>query len=307
MTNAVAVVAIAVALDLAFGDPPNRWHPVAWLGRLLEAGRCRLMRGGPPRLFVSGAALTLTTAAVAAAVAWTLAQATLSLSVVGILVEAMALKSLLALRGLAASARAVAHDLERGDLEGARSRVRFHLVSRPTGDLDTPHVASAAIESVAENLTDAFVGPLCFYLVFGLPGAAVYRAVNTADAMLGYRGDQLEYFGKVAARLDDALNLVPARLAGLTVVVGAAFAGEHSGSAFAAMVRDAARNPSPNAGCTMAAMAGALGVTLEKPTAYRLGRGALPGAPDIERGIRVMLAAHRDRRDWFLCPPRSSE
>lgn len=234
------------------------------------------MRGGPLRLFVSGAALTLTTAAVAGVAAFTLAQVALSLSVVGILLEAMALKSLLALRGLAASARAVAHDLERGDLEGARSRVRFHLVSRPTADLDARHVASAAIESVAENLTDAFVGPLCFYLAFGLPGVAVYRAVNTADAMLGYRDGALEYFGKVAARLDDALNLVPARLAGLAVVVGAAFAGEHIGSAFAGMVCDAARTASPNAGCTMAAMAGALRVTLEKPTAHRLGRGALP-------------------------------
>jgi adenosylcobinamide-phosphate synthase len=185
----------------------------------------------------------------------------------------------------------VARDLELGDLDAARAQVGFHLVSRPTAGLDNRHVASAAIESVAENLTDSFIGPLCFYLAFGLPGAAVYRMVNTADAVLGYRDGRLEYFGKVAARLDDACNLIPARLAGMAVVVGAAFAGEHSRSAFAAMIRDAARTASPNAGWTMAAMAGALRVTLEKPTAYRLGRGALPSGSDIERSIRVMLAA----------------
>lgn len=249
------------------------------------------MRGSPCRLIVSGSALTLGLVMLAGAVAWALTHLTGLLGLIGLVIEAVVLKSLMALRSLVTAARIVADDLERGDLPAARKSVGLHLVSRPTVDLGPNQVASAAIESVAENLTDAFIAPLAFYLAFGLPGAAVYRVVNTADSMIGYRHDRLEYFGKFAARFDDGLNLVPARFAGAAIVVGAAVVGERAGSAFRVMMRGAARTPSPNAGWTMAAMAGALGVSLEKPGAYRLGRGPLPTARDIERGLRVMLAA----------------
>jgi adenosylcobinamide-phosphate synthase len=213
------------------------------------------------------------------------------LGVVGLVMEAVALKSLMAVRSLVVAAKRVADDLTCGNIPGARTNVGIHLVSRATVGLDADHVASAAIESVAENLTDAFVAPLCFYLVGGLPGAAIYRAVNTADSMIGYRDDRLEYFGKFAARLDDALNLLPARLAGFAIVVGAALVRERPRSAFCVMMHAARRTASPNAGWTMGAMAGALGVSLEKIGIYRLGDGPLPSAPDIGRGIRVMLAA----------------
>ena len=139
----------------------------------------------------------------------------------GLLLEAVALKSTLALRGLAAAGRDVAGALQRGDLAAARTSVGRHLVSRPTATLRVEQVAAGAIESVAENLTDSFVAPLLFYLVFGLPGAFAYRALNTADSMLGYREGALEYFGKLAARLDDVANLVPARLSALALVVAA--------------------------------------------------------------------------------------
>jgi len=201
--------------------------------------------------------------------------------------EAVALACLFSLRDLARAAREVAGALDAGDLEGARRAVARHLVSRPTGELDAGRVASAAVESVAENLTDSFVAPVCFYLAFGLAGAAAYRALNTADAMLGYRAGALEWFGKAAARLDDLANLVPARLAGLGLVAGAALAGEDAPRALAALRRERRATASPNAGWTMAAMAGALGVTLEKPGAYRLGRGPLPGPAEIERALRV--------------------
>jgi adenosylcobinamide-phosphate synthase len=213
------------------------------------------------------------------------------LGAVGALVEALALACLLSLRSLAAAARAVEAALASGDLGAARDAVGRHLVSRPTAALDAGHVASAAVESVAENLTDAFVAPVCFYLAFGLPGAAVYRAINTADAMFGYREGTLEYFGKVGARLDDLFNLAPARLAGWAIVAGARLAGESAARAAGVMLSDRRRTASPNAGFTMSAMAGALGLTLEKPGAYRLGRGPLPAAEDIARSIRVLAAA----------------
>src|SRR5206468_2954454 len=151
--------------------------------------------------------------------------------------------------------------------------------------------ASAAVESVAENLTDALVAPVCFYLVFGLAGAAAYRAVNTADAMLGYRDGSLEWFGKLAARLDDVLNFVPARLAALGLVAGAVAAGEDARGALRMLRRDGALTASPNAGRTMAAMAGALGLTLGKRGAYRLGEGRPPTAGDVARAVRVFAWA----------------
>lgn len=288
---AIAVVVSAVVIDLAFGEPPNRWHPVAWLGGAIRLGTKRLLRGSPWRLIVSGTGLTLGIVMCAGVAAWGLTRLARSLGILGIVIEAAALKSLMALRSLVAAANRAADDLTRENLPSARTSVGIHLVSRATLGLDADHVASAAVESVAENLTDAFVAPLCFYLVFGLLGAAIYRAVNTADSMIGYRLDRLEYFGKFAARLDDALNFLPARFAGFAIVAGAALVRESARSAFYVMMQGACRTASPNAGWTMAAMAGALGVSLEKPGAYRLGRGPLPTARDIQRSTRVMLVA----------------
>lgn len=242
-------------------------------------------------LLIWGAAVTLGVAALAGAVAAALSELAGGIGLAGLLLEALALACLLSVRGLVGAAREVARELARGDLTAARRAVGYHLVSRPTADLDEGHVASAAVESAAENLADSVVAPALFFLAGGLAGAAVYRVVNTADAMFGYRVGPLEYFGKVAARLDDLLNLIPARLAGLSLVVGAALVGESSGRALTALWRDRRRTASPNAGWTMAAMAGALGVTLEKPGVYRLGTGALPGAADVERALKVFGAA----------------
>jgi adenosylcobinamide-phosphate synthase len=251
----------------------------------------RLCHGSPVSLLAGGAALTLGVAGLASAAAVAVAALAARLGFAGLLVEALALTCLLSLRGLADAAREVAGELGRGDLVAARRAVGYHLVSRPTEELDEGHVASATIESVAENLTDSLVAPALWFLAGGLAGAAVYRVINTADAMFGYRVGPLEYFGKVAARLDDLLNLIPARLAGLSVVAGAALAGESASGAFAALRRDRRQTASPNAGWTMSAMAGALGVLLEKLGAYRLGAGDLPVLRDIERSLRVLGAA----------------
>jgi adenosylcobinamide-phosphate synthase len=286
--HAVVVVLIAIVLDLGLGDPPNRFHPVAWIGRVLAAGRTGLCRGGAVRLLLSGAALTLAVTAAVAAVGTLVIAAGAAVGPVGLVLEAAVLKCTISPRGLAGAAWAVAGALQRGDLDAARASLGWHLVSRPTEGLDAGQVASGAIESVAENLTDALVAPVAFFLVFGLPGALAYRALNTADTMLGYREGPLEYFGKVAARLDDVANFVPARLTALTIVVAAGTSGP---AAWSAMARDHLRTSSPNAGWTMGAMAGALGVTLQKPAAYRLGRGRPPVAADIERAIRVAARA----------------
>jgi len=261
------------------------------MGTALAAGRRRLCAGSPARLLVNGAALVAVVAGGAAAAGWGVERATGGLGLLGLALQALALSTMLSLRGLVAAARRVRDALERSDLEAARRRVARDLVSRPTAALGPAHVASAAVESVAENLTDSLVAPVCFYLAFGLPGAFFYRAVNTADAMLGYREGALEHFGKAAARLDDLLNLLPARLAALAIVAAAALTGDDARNAWLTLRRDGHRTASPNAGWTMAAMAGALGVVLEKPATYRLGAGREPTAADIDRAVRVMVVA----------------
>jgi len=294
MTEAQAaaiVLLLAVALDLAFGDPPNRYHPVAWIGRALAIGRRRLCHGRPLALLARGAVLALGVAALAGGAGLALDAVAGRLGIAGLLLQAVALKSTLGLRGLAEAATRVAAALERGDLAAARALVGRDLVSRATEDLDERQVTSAAVESTAENLTDGFVAPLCCFLLFGLPGALVYRAINTADAILGYREGPLEHFGKVAARLDDILNLIPARLSAYAIVLGAPLGGGDVRRALSVMRRDRRLTASPNAGWTMAAMAGALGVALEKSGAYRLGDGRLPTAPHIRRGVRVVVSA----------------
>jgi adenosylcobinamide-phosphate synthase len=209
----------------------------------------------------------------------------------GFVVEAVALSCCLSMRGLWRAAAGIATSLEAGDLADARAALSFHLVSRPTAELDGGEVAAAAVESVAENLTDSIVAPALMYLVFGLPGAALYRAVNTADAMIGYRDGALEHFGKLAARADDVLNFVPARVAALAIVLAALVTRAAPARAWRIAWRDHRRTASPNAGWTMAAMAGALGVRLVKRGAYTLGDGPLPAPSDIRRSLAVMAAA----------------
>ncbi len=247
--------------------------------------------GGPTRLLIAGALVTLGVAGLAAAAAVALVAVTSGLGWLGILVEALALKSMLSVRGLARSALAIGDDLERDDLAAARAALGRDLVSRPTAALDAGQVASAAVESVAENLTDAFLAPVLFFLAFGLPGAVAYRVVNTADAMIGYREGVLLQFGRLAARLDDLLNLAPARLAALALALAAPLAGADGRRALATMRRDHGLTASPNAGWTMAAMAGALGVALTKPGAYRLGAGRAPTSADVARSVQVMAIA----------------
>jgi adenosylcobinamide-phosphate synthase len=261
------------------------------MGAALASGRRRLARGSRPWLLIAGGVLVVAVATVAGSAGAAVSALAAELPYGGLVLEALALSTLLSIRRLVRAARLVDAALARQDLVGARALVAFHLVSRPTGTLAEPHVVSATVESVAENVGDSVVAPIGFYLAFGLAGAAAYRAVNTADAMLGYRTGVLEHFGKIAARLDDALNVIPARLAGLAIVAGAVIAGADGRGAWRVMRRDARKTASPNAGWPMAAMAGALGVTLEKRGAYRLGDGALPGPPAIARAIRVAVAA----------------
>jgi adenosylcobinamide-phosphate synthase len=286
------VLVLAVTLDLLLGDPPNRYHPVAWIGRLIALGR-RWAASVPADLLVLYGALLIVVVTITAVMGGLAAQAAAGWLPwpASLLAQAWLLKCSFSLRSLVAAVWEVRDRLDAGDLAGAREAVGRHLVSRPVEELEEGATASAAVESLAENLNDSWVAPLCCYLVGGLPGAWAYRAVNTADAMIGYRLGMLEQLGGASARLDDLLNLVPSRLAALALAAGARLGGESGSRAWDVWRRDGGSTASPTAGQTMAAMAGALGVTLEKRGHYRLGDGPAPDVAVIDRAVGVFAAA----------------
>jgi adenosylcobinamide-phosphate synthase len=259
MADPLVVLALALLLDAAFGEPPRAVHPVVWMGDVITglerlapaAGAWRQVTMGVFIALAVPLVFALTAAAALAATApWPLLRGAQS----GVL-----LKSSFALRALAQAAGHVRDRVGAGRLDAARDALRS-LCSRDA------------------NVSDSFVAPLFYYLLLGVPGAVFYRAVNTADAMIGYRG-RYEHLGKAAARLDDALNFIPARLTAILLLAAGWFTGRDIRRAWRVLRRDGARTESPNAGRPMAAMAGLLRVRLEKPGHYRLGDGLEPLAP----------------------------
>ncbi len=283
---------LALVLDRCFGEPPARAHPVVGIGALISVLE-RHAPEGPRRELAYGAATALGVTLFPALVARAALEALEGIrpGPLRLAAEAWLLKTCFAHRALEEAGRSVAAPLAVGDLPAAREALRA-LVSRDRAGLEEPGVAAAAIESLAENLGDGFVAPLMYYALGGLPAAVFYRAANTADSMLGYRG-RYEYLGKASARLDDALNFVPARLTALAL---AAASGSGAGRALRTMVRDYRLTQSPNAGWTISAAAGALDVVLGKAGYYDVNRGARdPGPEDIHSALRL------GRRAAALC------
>jgi adenosylcobinamide-phosphate synthase len=267
---------VALLADTLLGEPPAAVHPTVWLGHFITAGRRHLAGGA------GGAAVTLGAALVAGGAAAMLDAVIGNRSIA----RGLALKPALALRALLDAGMVVEQALAANDLPKARRLLAEHLVSRDTTSLCRADVAGAAISSLAENLNDSVVAPLLAFRLGGLAGAYAYRAINTADAMLGYRTPELEWFGKTAAHADDVLSWIPARLSALLIAVAAPRA------ALRAVRNDAHRTPSPNGGYPMAAMAGALGVALRKPGVYTLNpAGRDPTAADIGRARHIVAGA----------------
>lgn len=287
-----SVLAAALAIDLAFGELPAVAHPVVWMGHIARRLERALPTEGAQRQLCAGALLALlvplgfagaSLALLALSRAWPLAHW---------LVQVLVLTAMFAARALGDAAREVAHALRAGALERARFGLRS-LCSRDASRLTEPELIGATIESVAENASDSFVAPIFYYVLLGLPGAVLYRAVNTLDALVGYHG-RYEYLGKASARLDDVLNFIPARItAGLLLLAGA-LQGKDARRGLLTWRRDAATTASPNAGRPMAAMAGLLGVRLEKAGHYGLGDArvllAEPLIADAWRVVRLAFA-----------------
>jgi len=281
------VLLLALALDTAFGDPSNRYHPVAWLGGLIGLQfRLAPRRGAKRQLVYGGLMVLLTTAAAGAATYFLFAYLRISQPAAFVILGGITLKLTLSLRGLRQAALLVKRQVVAASDAGARQGLKA-LVSRNTTELTPEGMLGAAVASVAENSCDSFTAPLFYFLILGLPGAVAYRVVNTYDAMVGYRGEY-EHLGKAAARLDDMVNLIPARLTALTLVAAAWLCRQRASDAWRAIRRDHRRTPSPNAGWTMSAVAGALDIKLEKPGVYAIG-GARAASPDsVDTAIRLL-------------------
>jgi adenosylcobinamide-phosphate synthase len=288
--NAALVLLIAVTLDRAFGEPPNAIHPVAWMGSAIARGRDWALRSSRAGQFLRGALVALTLPALCAGFAFALARIIRDWPLVSVLVTAILLKPLFAIRALRDAAFLVRDALAAGDVELARTRLAS-LCSRNAADLEPAALIAATVESVAENASDSIVAPFFYFALAGLPGAAFYRAGNTLDAMIGYRG-RYEWVGKTAARLDDLLNLLPARLTSLLFLLASPLSGGDVRRGALMLWRDGGRTESPNAGRPMAAMAGLLGIRLEKTGHYALGDATRPiEASDITRAWRIVSGA----------------
>ncbi len=304
-----ALTLAALLIEIALGYPQPLvsaiGHPVTWIGALvgtLDRGLNQETATPTPRR-MAGALTVLILIVVVGLIAFGLARL-VALLPVGWLVMALFASTLLAQRSLHAHVACVAAALEGPGLAAARAAVS-HIVGRDTAVLDEAAVARAAIESLAENFSDGVVAPAFWMLIGGLPGAAIYKAINTADSMIGHRTPRHEAFGFAAARLDDLVNWLPARLSALLIVAAAALSQRASAAnAWAAIRRDAAHHRSPNAGYPEAAMAGALGLALAGPRHYggvlvedaQMGNGRrAAGAADI----RAALALYR-RADALL-------
>lgn len=272
--SASVALAVAYGLDAVLGEPPNQVHPVAWMGTVIGSAKTWALRGTRVAQLVRGAAIALVLPSAFATCALLALRATRTHTLLELALTVVLLKPMFAARSLRDAAFAVRDALDAGDLASAR-RALGSLCSRRADTLDAEELVAATIESVAENTSDSVVAPLLFFACGGVPAAVFYRCVNTLDAMVGYRG-RLEYAGKASARLDDLLNLVPARITALLLLAGGALTRRNLRNGARVLLRDARRTESPNAGWPMAAMAGLLGVRLVKVDHYALGDARRP-------------------------------
>ena len=317
ITRALGIV-LGVAADAVLGDPA-RHHPVAWFGSF--AGRVERSLYADDR--ARGAAFTAATVAPIVAAGVAAERATRRHPVAHVAATALATWAVLGARSLAREGRLMADRLDDGDLDGARAQLG-NLCGRDPSALDEPELARATVESMAENTADAVVASLFWGAVAGIPGLLAHRAVNTLDAMVGHRNDRYARFGTASARLDDALDYIPARITGALACVAAPAVGGSTGEAWRVLRRDARNHPSPNGGRCEAAWAGALGVQLGGRNVYfsrveergLLGDGPRPRAAEVRKAARLVgvvtamatgLAAVAGSSRWLRCREAASK
>ena len=274
----ITIIGFAILLDLIFGDPKNKYHPTAWIGNLIAKLTPITRNQNPVLEKIGGIILIIIISSIVIFLLLTLNIGISLIStdpislIVSVIVGAFLLKTTIAIHGMEKHAKAVMDSLDQNNLEMARDNLSS-IVKRNTKNLDKNHIISGVMESISENTVDGITGPLFYYAIFGLSGAFVYRIINTADSMIGYKTDFFKNLGWFAATCDTILNYIPSRLTGLIMVVSAAILQNNWKESYNTMIRDGKKTESPNAGYPMAALAGALETKFEKINHYKLGGG----------------------------------
>ena len=276
--ESIFVIGLAILLDFKFGDPKNKYHPTAWIG-ILIAKLTPLAKNQHPMIekFGGVCVVTVTSSLVimllfALNIGITLITIDYVSLIISIIVGGLLLKTTIAINGMEKHAKSVLESLDQDSLDLARIHLSM-IVKRNTKNLDRNHVLSGVLESISENTVDGITGPLFYYALLGLPGAFVYRVINTADSMIGYKTDIFKNIGWFAATCDSILNYIPSRLTGLIMIISAAILQNNWKESYKIMIRDGKKTESPNAGYPMAALAGALETKFEKINHYKLGDG----------------------------------
>jgi adenosylcobinamide-phosphate synthase len=287
MLYLLGALAGGIAIDWIIGDPPNKYHPVAWLGQLIGFFLPRL-KGGSERAKGTILAISLVIMVALAVHILVYASEYLAGLIELIIVSAIIFKITIAMKGMELHAKAIMNCLEACDLKATRHNLSM-IVRRKTDDLDEQHILSATIECISESTVDGITGPIFYYSLFGPAGAFAYRAINTLDSMVGYPDDYFKDIGWMSARLDTAANYIPARVTAFLMVISAKILGADWKNSLDILHRDHDKTFSLNAGYPMATMAGALRIRLEKIGHYTLGDNQEPVTVEkCKKAISIM-------------------
>ena len=292
--ESITIIGFAILIDLIFGDPKNRYHPTAWIGTFIAKLTTITKNQNSTFEKIGGTIMIITISSV---VVLLLSGLNFGISLISVdyislilsvVIGALLLKTTIAIRGMEKHAISVLDSLESNDLDLARNYLSM-IVKRNTTKLDKNHVLSGVLESISENTVDGITGPMFYYAFFGLFGAFVYRIINTADSMVGYKNDIFKNLGWFTAKCDTILNYIPSRLTGLMMVISAAILKNNWRNSYKVMIRDGKKTESPNAGYPMAALAGALETKFEKINHYKLGDGEITLTRDhVLSAIKIM-------------------
>ena len=294
--ESLLIIGFAILLDLKFGDPKNKYHPTVWIGTLIA--KLTPMARSQYSIIekLGGICIVMIICVVVVELLFLLNVGIYLITrvdyyiflIVSVIVGAALLKTTIAIRGMEQHAKSILMALDDGNLEMARTRLAM-IVKRDTENLDEEHIISGVLESTSENTVDGVTGPLFYYALAGLPGAFVYRVINTADSMIGYKTQIFKNVGWFAATCDSILNYIPSRLTGLVMIIAAALLQNNWKESYKIMIRDGKNTPSLNAGYPMAALAGALGIKFEKIDHYKLGdEKTVPRKEHIHCAISIM-------------------
>jgi adenosylcobinamide-phosphate synthase len=289
--DSVLIFTLAIIIDLAVGEYPDRIHPTVSIGKLVIYFKRKAKNPNPKIEKANGVTMAIGIMLIAALPVFLVLYLIRMLpygEILYIIVGAILFKATFAISGMGQYTKPIAAALKNNDLTGARKWLPY-IVRRDPNSLNERQIISAAVESIAESTTDGITAPFFFFALFGVPGAYAYRVINTLDSMVGYKTVEFRNIGWFSAKMDTITNWLPARVTAYLMVISALFLGENWREAWSVLQRDKHKTSSPNAGFTISAMAGALSIQLEKQGSYKLGddHGHI-SHEDIGKALRVM-------------------